>query len=108
MYFNVYVIRDNGSEETSMPFFAQNDVVARRQFGSTLRTMPPSCRGDFQLELIGQYDHQVQMLKDAPDCIVICTGADDDMVKMMSADLPFYARGGIDQAPVTNGEVNHE
>lgn len=100
MYYNVYVIRDNGSEDVCLPFFVQNDVVAIRQFASTLRTLPPSCRADFQLELIGQYDSQVQMLKDHNDCTVICTGADENVMKMIAVDAPFYVRGQIDKAPV--------
>lgn len=100
MYFRIYVIRDNGSEETCLPFFAQSDVVAKRQFCSTLRTLPPSCRSDFQLEFIGEYDSSNCELKDNFDCEVVCCGSDDDIKQMLLVDGPFYARGQIDKAPV--------
>ena len=100
MYFRIYVIRDNGSEDTSLPFFVQSDVVAKRQFCSTLRTLPPSCRSDFQLEFIGKYDSSNCELKDNFDCEVVCCGSDDDIKQMLLADVSFYARGQIDKAPV--------
>ena len=39
--FGVFVIRDNGSGDSSMPFFAYTSAVAVRQFAHTLRTLPP-------------------------------------------------------------------
>ena len=101
MIYRIYVIRDNGSEETCLPFFVQNDIVAKRQFAATLRTLPPSCRSDFQLEFIGMYDTEICELRDSAECEVISTGADDDIVKMMDSDAPFYVRGNIDRAPVS-------
>ena len=99
--YNAYVIRDNGSDDVCLPFFVQNDTVAMRQFASTLRTLPPSCRSDFQLEMVAQYDHQIQEFKDSGDNILICIGSDDEIKKMIELDTPFYARNYIDKAPVT-------
>ena len=101
MFYGVYVIRDTGSEECCLPFFVQTDVVAKRQFVGTLRTLPPSCRSDFQLEKIGEYDSQNQELNDNGSCQILSIGSDDDIKKMMELDIPFYARGGIDRAPVS-------
>ena len=106
MIYGVYVIRDNGSGDCSLPFFVQNSVIARRQFASTLRTLPPSCRGDFALEHIGTYDNQNQELSDGFSCELISIGSDDDIKRMIELDTPFYARGNIDSAPVSMSEAS--
>ena len=82
-----------------------NSVIATRQFASTLRTLPPSCRGDFALEHIGTYDHKNQELSDG-SCELISIGSDDDIKRMIELDTPFYARGNIDSAPVSTPEVS--
>ena len=41
MKYGVYVIQDCGTGTKSMPFFAESDIVAKRQFSATLRTLVP-------------------------------------------------------------------
>ena len=56
MKYGVYVIEDGGTGTRSMPFFAESNVVAKRQFAAMLRTLPPSVRGDFTVDFIASYD----------------------------------------------------
>ena len=42
MKYGVYIIQDCGTGTKSMPFFAESDIVAKRQFAATLRTLPRS------------------------------------------------------------------
>ena len=56
MKYGVYVIEDAGTGTRSMPFFAESDIVAKRQFASILRTLPPSVRGDFKVSRFATYD----------------------------------------------------
>lgn len=105
MYYRIYVIRDNGAEDTSLPFFVQNDLIAKRQFAASLRTLPPSCRSDYQLEFIGEYDYDICELRDSKECEVISVGSDEDILNMISADVSFYTRGNIDRAPVNTPEA---
>ena len=44
MRYGVYIIQDCGTGTKSMPFFAESDIVAKRQFAATLRSLPPSYR----------------------------------------------------------------
>lgn len=104
MKYRIYVIRDTGADETCLPFFVQSDVVARRQFAATLRTLPPSCRSDFNLEIIGEYDSSNCQLYDGFACDIIARGSDSDIEQMLQDDAPFYMRGNIDRAPVNTPE----
>ena len=99
--FGVYVIRDNGCGDSSMPFFAYNSAVAVRQFTNTLRTLPPSVRPDFELLAVGTYDHANLELSDNGSPVSIAVGSDDGIQKMIEADKPFYERVSVDQLPVT-------
>ena len=83
-----------------MPFFAPTSVVAVRQFCASLRTLPPSCRGDFELLSIASYDHSNYEVTDAFSATSIAVGSDEQVVKMIEQDLPFYAKGQIDRLPV--------
>ena len=56
MKYGVYIIEDCGTGTRSMPFYAESDLVAKRQFAATLRTLPPSVRGDFKVDCIACYD----------------------------------------------------
>ena len=84
MKYGVYIIQDCGTGTKSMPFFAESDLVAKRQFGATLRTLPPSVRGDFTVDRIASYDDYSLMFDydDARESAgSICTGSDDDISK---------------------------
>lgn len=102
--FGVYVIRDNGCDDSSMPFFAYNSAVAVRQFTNTLRTLPPSVRPDFELLAIGNYDHFNLELSDSFSAVSIAVGSDDGIQKMIELDKPFYERISVDQLPVKGVE----
>ena len=112
MKYGVYVIEDGGTGTRSMPFYAESDLVAKRQFSATLRTLPPSVRGDFRVDRIASYDDYSLMFDydDARESVgSICTGSDDDISKMIEMDAPFYQRGNIDRAPVSvSGGDDHE
>lgn len=97
--FGVYVIRDNGAEDSSLPFFALSTVVAMRQFANTLRACPPSMRSDMQLLAIGHYDHSNHELTDTPE-VSIASGDDGEIVKMLENDKKFYERVSVDELPV--------
>ena len=108
MKYGVYVIEDGGTGTRSMPFFAESDLVAKRQFGATLRTLPPSVRADFKVDRIASYDDYTL---DSGDRMKhpVCTGSDADITKMIEMDAPFYQRGNIDRAPVSvPGGDDHE
>ena len=107
MIYGVYVIQDGGTGTRSMPFYAESDLVAKRQFAATLRTLPPSVRDDFSVERIASYDDfTLEFALDSRQDPV-CTGSDVDIMKMIEMDAPFYQRGNIDRAPVsTSEEVN--
>ena len=106
MKYGMYVIRDAGSESCSLPFFVQNDFVARRQFAATLRTLPPSCRADFELMQVAVYDDITLETSDYPREYPTAKGSDDDIKRMIELDSSFYARGNIDSAPVSTPEVS--
>ena len=109
MKYGVYVIADGGTGTRSMPFFAESDLVAKRQFGATLRTLPPSVRADFTVDRIAVYDDFT--FEFAYDRLEhpVCVGFDADIVKMIEMDAPFYQRGNIDRAPVSvSGGDDHE
>ena len=109
MKYGVYVIEDSGTGTRSMPFYAESDLVAKRQFAATLRTLPPSVRGDFQVSRFSTYDDFTLKFDDYESAITLFTGADDDISKMIAMDAPFYQRGNIDRAPVSvSGGDDHE
>ena len=56
MKYGVYIIQDCGTGTKSMPFFAESDIVAKRQFAAMLRTLPPSVRSDFSVFMLADYD----------------------------------------------------
>ena len=66
MKYGVYVIEDGGTGTRSMPFFAESNVVAKRQFVAMLRTLPPSVRGDFTVDFIASYDDYTLSL-----CVIV-------------------------------------
>ena len=43
MKYGVYVIEDGGTGTRSMPFFAESNVVAKRQFAAMLRRFRRPC-----------------------------------------------------------------
>ena len=107
MNYGVYIIHDSGTGTKSMPFFAESDLVAKRQFAATLRTLPPSVRGDFEVDCIACYDDFTLGFASERRQDSVCTGSDADIMKMIEMDAPFYQRGNIDRAPVsTSEEVN--
>lgn len=106
--FGVYVIRDNGSGDSSMPFFAYTSAVAVRQFAGSLRTLPPSVRPDFELLAIGSYDQSNLELSDNGSPVSIAVGSDDGIQKMIEADKPFYERVSVDQLPLTGEHANED
>ena len=109
MKYGVYVIEDGGTGTRSMPSFAESNLVAKRQFGATLRTLPPSVRGDFKVDFIASYDdYTLEFVCDRMEHSV-CKGSDADITKMIEMDAPFYQRGNIDRAPVSvPGGDDHE
>ena len=105
----MYVIQDGGTGTRSMPFYAESDLVAKRQFAATLRTLPPSVRADFQVSRFSTYDDFMLKYDDYESSVVLFNGGDDDIMKMIEMDAPFYLRGNIDRAPVsTSSEVTNE
>ena len=102
--FGVFVIRDNGSGDSSMPFFAYTSAVAIRQFAHTLRTLPPSVRADFELLGIGSYDQSNFELTDNGSEVSIAVGSDEGIQKMIENDQRFYERVNVDQLPVNRGD----
>lgn len=106
--FGVYVIRDNGCGDSSMPFFAYNNAVAVRQFTNSLRTLPPSVRPDFELLAIGTYDQSNLELSDSLSAVSIAVGSDDAIQKLIEVDKPFYERVSVDQLPVDEGGIKNE
>ena len=100
----LYVMQ--GQKVARCRFFVQNDVVARRQFAATLRTLPPSCRADFELMQVAVYDDITLETSDYPREYPTAKGSDDDIKRMIELDSPFYARGNIDSAPVSTPEVS--
>ena len=111
--FGVFVIRDNGSGDASLPFFAYTSAVAVRQFAHTLRTLPPSVRADFELLVIGSYDQSNFKLTDngfelTDNAVSIAVGSDEGIQKMIENDQRFYERVNVDQLPTNNGEINNE
>ena len=109
MKYGVYVIEDSGTGTRSMPFYAESDIVAKRQFASTLRTLPPSVRADFQVSRFSTYDDIMLKYDDYESSVVLFDGGDDDIKRMIDMDAPFYQRGNIDRAPVSvSGGDDHE
>ena len=109
MKYGVYIIEDCGTGTRSMPFYAESDLVAKRQFAATLRTLPPSVRGDFKVVCIACYDDFTLEFASDRRQDSVCSGADDDISKIVAMDAPFYQRGNIDRAPVSvSGGVDHE
>ena len=104
--FGIYVIKDNGAGDASLPFFALSSQVAVRQFATAVRTCPPSMRPDMELVAIGHYDHSNFELVDAPE-VSICLGSDDEIQKMLENDRKFYERVSVDQLPVSEAK-EHE
>ena len=105
MKYGVYIIQDSGTGTKSMPFFAESDIVAKRQFAATLRTLPPSVRSDFSVFMLADYDDFTGEFCENKRGDV-CNGVDDDISKIVAMDAPFYQRGNIDRAPVsTSSEV---
>ena len=83
--------------------------VAKRQFAATLRTLPPSVRGDFKVDCIACYDDFTLEFASDRRQDSVCSGADDDISKIVAMDAPFYQRGNIDRAPVSvSGGDDHE
>ena len=110
MRYGVYIIQDSGTGTKSMPFFAESDIVAKRQFAATLRTLPPSVRSDFSVFVLADYDDFTgEFCENKRGDVHVCNGADDDISKIVAMDAPFYQRGNIDRAPVSvSGGVDHE
>ena len=109
MKYGVYVIQDCGTGTKSMPFFAESDIVAKRQFAATLRTLPPSVRSDFSVFMLADYDDFTgEFVENKRGDIHVCNGADDDISKIMAMDASFYQRGNIDRAPVSKPEASNE
>ena len=73
--------------------------MAIRQFANSLRACPPSMRPDMQLIAIGLYDHSNHELTDSPE-VVISSGIDDEIIKMLENDKKFYERVSVDELPV--------
>lgn len=76
---NVYTIYDTASSQYGLPFFAINDLVARRQTCITLSSLSPEFWKDFQLYLIGTYDQsngEIYTLLDEEDNRLICGGSE--------------------------------
>ena len=93
MKYGVYVIEDSGTGTRSMPFYAESDIVAKRQFASTLRTLPPSVRADFQVSRFSTYDDFTgEFCENKRGDVHVCNGADDDILKIVAMDAPFYQR----------------
>ena len=106
MKYGVYVIQDCGAGTKSMPFFAESDIVAKRQFAATLRTLPPSVRSDFSVFMLADYDDFTgEFCENKRGGVHVCTGVDDDISKIMAMDAPFYQRGNIDRAPVSTSSA---
>ena len=110
MKYGVYIIQDCGTGTKSMPFFAESDIVAKRQFAATLRTLPPSVRSDFSVFMLADYDDFTgKFCENKRGDVHVCNGVDDDISKMIAMDAPFYQRGNIDRAPVSvSGGDDHE
>lgn len=89
MEYQVYVIRDNGIEESSLPFYAQNDVGAKRQFVAQLRMLPPSVRGEYDLMHVGSYDTDLCYHTSTPGNIVV-NGAHKDIFATCQEDEAFF------------------
>ena len=104
--FGIYVIKDNGAGDSSLPFFSMSSQVAVRQFAQSLRACPPSMRPDMELVAIGHYDHSNLELIDAPE-VSICLGSDEEIQKMIENDKKFYERISVDQLPVSEAK-EHE
>ena len=67
---NVYVLYDTASSQYGLPFFAFNELVAKRQSCITLSSLPIEYWKDFQLFIAGTYDQdegQIYRLEDDPD-----------------------------------------
>ncbi len=67
---NVYCLYDTASSQYGLPFFAINDLVAKRQSCITLSSLPVEYWKDFQLFIVGTYDGsegQIYRLEDDPD-----------------------------------------
>ena len=108
MKYGVYIIQDCGTGTKSMPFFAESDIVAKRQFAATLRALPPSVRPDFTVYMLADYDDFIGEFAENKRGDV-SNGADDDISKIVAMDAPFYQRGNIDRAPVSvSGGDDHE
>ncbi len=76
---NVYTIYDSASSQYGLPFFAFNDLVARRQACMTLSSLSLEFWKDFQLYLIGSYDQsngEIYTLLDEEDNRLICGGSE--------------------------------
>lgn len=76
---NVYALYDTASSQYGLPFFAINDLVARRQTCITLSSLPTEYWKDFQLFLIGSYDQsagEIYTLLDEEDNRLICGGSE--------------------------------
>ncbi len=76
---NVYAMYDTASSQYGLPFFAINDLVARRQTCITLSSLPIEYWKDFQLFLIGTYDQssgEIYTLLDEEDNRFICGGTE--------------------------------
>ena len=58
---------------------------------------------------LSTYDDFTLKFDDYESAITVFTGADDDIVRMIEMDAPFYQRGNIDRAPVSvPGGDDHE
>lgn len=82
---NVYCLYDTASSEFGLPFFAFNELVAKRQSCITLSSLPLDFWNDFQLYILGTYDRsegQIYRLEDDLDNdlvyghYLVCSGSE--------------------------------
>ena len=89
MKTEVFIIRDNGVEENSMPFYAPNVHAAKRQFVAQLRVLPPSARREYSLMSIGHYDTDTCYHSNT-GADTVCSGFDEHIFNAVIEDEEFY------------------
>lgn len=103
----VYVIKDLGVDKLSLPFFAPSEIVARRQFAGSLRSLPPSTRPDFSLVKVAEYDEESLKFDNLPCLSEVCSGDDESIKAIIAVDAHFYQHTSIDEMPLVSGGMKN-
>ena len=103
--FGVYVIKDNGAGDSSLPFLQWQRLLPFASSAHLSGRVLLQCVLIWSLLLLVIMTISNFELVDDPE-VSICLGSDEEIVKMIENDKRFYERVSVDQLPV--GGEDHE